>query len=303
MRTDETAFFQEHVEILRSTLIRVFVIIAIGTAVSFFFYGPIISLLTRPLFHSKASQSVPLLIEKPLEHVYVKNRDEKAIIYQLPDSLVNIVQMDPNVKEVGPYSLSIPPGETIVFSKSIKASQLYIMGPLEGMMIALKTSLWVGVLITSPLWMIVILQFIVPALHQHEKRLLFPFMIISFALMIAGGVFAYAVTIPLANGYLSAFNQAIGDNLWSLEHYLNYTFFLLFANSLAFESCVIGIFAVQLGIITGEALRSHRRLAIVLAFVAGALLTPPDIFTQFMLAIPLIILYEIVILYAHFKRV
>ena len=87
-----------------------------------------------------------------------------------------------------------------------------------------------------------------------------------------------------------------------LTHYLDYTIFLLLANGLAFELCVLGLFAVHLGLVTAEGLLAKRRVAIVGAFILGALLTPPDVLTQIMLAIPLIVLYEGIILYARLKR-
>lgn len=180
-----------------------------------------------------------------------------------------------------------------------QAHSLVLLGPLEGVGIALKTSFWIGLLATSPLWLFFLIHFIRPALRTDEKRLLLPFIIVSFAFIAIGCCFAYFVTIPLANSYLKAFNQSLGENLWSLSAYLDYTFFLLLANGLAFELCAIGIFAVQLNLISAEMLIRWRRSAIVMAFIIGALLTPPDILTQILLAVPLICLYEGVILYAR----
>lgn len=232
----DKASFWDHVEALRSTLIKIVAVIIVGAAVAFFFSHNIISFLTSPLIEGKGPQ------------------------------------------------------------------QLMILGPLEGIAIALKTSLWVGVVWTSPLWLFILFHFIAPGLHKHERRVIIPFILLSICLMLLGACLAFKVTIPLANEYLISFNNTLGVNIWSLEQYLNYTIFLLLANSLAFEFFVLGIFAVHFGIITVERLGSHRRLAIVMAFIIGALLTPPDVFTQLMLAIPLILLYEIVILYARLKK-
>lgn len=297
----DNASLEDHVEALRHTLIRIFIIITCGIILSFFFSNAIISFLTSPAAQIKTSSILPLKEER-IEHIRLKNNSNTTLTYQLPNHFIDIVQMSPEIEKGEHNILLVPSGSWLTYIRPVNATQLVLLGPLEGMLIALKTSLWVGVVATSPFWLFVLLQFITPALYIHEKRLIVPFLFISLVFMTLGGLFAFHITIPIANEYLSSFNQAIGMNLWSLEHYFDYTFFLLFANSLAFEFCVIGIFAVHLGVITTEMLSSHRRLAIVLAFVIGALLTPPDIFTQFMLAIPLIILYETVILYARFKN-
>jgi sec-independent protein translocase protein TatC len=297
---DNKALFSDHLEALRHTLIRILILIASGTTISFFFYSTIISFLISPLI-TKTNSKTATWIEERIEHIHLKNNSETTLTYQLPDNFIDIIKMSPNVKQFG-QNIQIPSKESLTYTQTVSTQGLFVLGPLEGMLIALKISLWVGIVLTSPLWLFVLLQFIAPALHGHEKRLILPFLLISLVLMIIGGCFAFKVTIPLANEYLSAFNQAIGINLWSLKNYLDYTFVLLFANSLAFEFCVIGIFAVHLGVVSYEKLRAHRRWAIVLAFVMGAILTPPDVFTQLMLAIPLMIFYELIILYARFRK-
>jgi sec-independent protein translocase protein TatC len=127
-------------------------------------------------------------------------------------------------------------------------------------------------------------------------------MITSLVFISLGCLFAYTITLPIANQYLQSFNATIGMNLWSLGNYLDYTLFLLMANGIAFEFGALGIFAVHLQYLSAETLIQNRRFAILGAFILAALLTPPDILTQFMLAIPLISLYEALILYAKMKR-
>ncbi len=299
--SSEHAPFWEHVNALRSTILRIMTLIALGMVLSFFFYSTIISFLTSPL-NKERSAATLASTEERIEHIRLKNDGPKILTYQLPHNLIDITQMSPNIERIGLKTLLIPPESWVTFTQPINSTQLVVLGPLEGMLIAFKTSLWVGALVTSPLCLLILFQFISPGLHAHERRLVIPFIMTSLTLMLMGALFAFNITIPLANQYLSSFNQAIGINLWSLEHYLDYTFFLLFASSLAFELGVIGIFAVHLGIVSAEKLRSNRRIAILMAFVIGALLTPPDVFTQMMLAIPMILLYEIVILYARFKN-
>lgn len=297
------ALFWDHMEELRRTLIRMLLIIAFGTILSFVFYGPIISFLTSPI-SSSVFTNQPLLQEERLEHFRIFNTSPVPQIFEIPrGTSQHIFSKSSAVEQLASGTYHIPPGESLIYLKTVPASaQLVVLGPLEGMLIALKTSLWLGGLGTSPIWLFVLMQFLLPGMHKTEKGLILPFLVTSLAFIIMGCFFAFYLTIPIANSYLLTFNQTIGVNMWSLAHYLDYTLFLLLANGLAFELCAIGIFAVHLGIVSANALVDNRRAAIVGAFIVGALLTPPDVLTQLMLAIPLIIIYEGVILYARLKR-
>jgi sec-independent protein translocase protein TatC len=113
---------------------------------------------------------------------------------------------------------------------------------------------------------------------------------------------AYYLTIPLSNQYLMVFNASIAQNMWGLSEYLDYTFTLMLAHGFAFECGVLLFICVHLGILKASTLVSYRRYAIFGAFVLGALLTPPDVFSQVMLALPLIGFYEIAIWYAKSRN-
>lgn len=286
--------FWGHVEELRRLLLRLFMIICIGTLCAFFCYDRVIPFLTSP-FRSLYTKN---LVEEKLEQVRIVNRNEVSERYSLPnDVLISSIQAQ-NALEIASHTYQILPGGSLIYTKSA-GTQLMILSPLEGFCTALRVSFWIGAVGTSPIWLWAIFQFILPALHRHEKRLIFPFLFVSIAFILAGFLFAFFVTIPFANAYLLAFNQPIGSNLWSLDNYLNYTLLLLLANGLAFELCVLGIFAIELGFISTQSLALRRRHAIVGAFILGAILTPPDVLTQFLLAIPLIFLYEGIILYSR----
>jgi sec-independent protein translocase protein TatC len=297
---DREAFpFWTHVEELRRALIRVFSINLVGVLISFIFYAKILAILTAPFTDAKDPLA---LYEEKLEHVRLVNPSSEMKTFVLPQEAFPL-SISQGTQQIDLNTYTIEPGGYLVFAKKIpQSAPLVILGPLEGILIALKTSLWVGAVATSPFWLFVLLQFIVPALYSHEKSLIWPFLCLSFLFIGAGFLFAFLVTIPIANQYLASFNTMIGTNLWSLTHYLDYTLFLLLANGLAFELSVVGIFAVHLGLVSSEMLSKKRRIAYVLAFVIGALLTPPDVVSQVMLAIPLIVLYEVILIYARLKK-
>jgi sec-independent protein translocase protein TatC len=188
------------------------------------------------------------------------------------------------------------------FSSLHMAQPLVVLGPAEGLNTAIKVSFWFGLTLTSPFWIWVILRFVQPALKAHERRAVLPFLVVSGVLMSVGLLFAYFVTIPVANQYLSAFNGTIGQNLWSLSHYMDYTILLLLANALAFEIAALFLMLIHTGWISAQWLIEHRRVMIVCIFVLSALLTPPDVLTQLFMAIPLLFLYECLVLYARRLR-
>jgi sec-independent protein translocase protein TatC len=287
--------FWDHVEELRKTLIRIIGIIALGMVCAFVFHEKIIALLTNPVNRTHTSQ----LEEQPITRVRVINSGTAEAIYSLPSNGYPPDELSRGTHLIDKTTYLIPPGGYIVINKKASDSRLAIFGPLEGVITALKISFWVGIAGTAPLWTYMLLCFVAPALRAQERYLILPFLGISLLFLIIGILFGFFVTIPLANLYLQTFNSNIGVNIWSLMSYLDYTFFLLLANALAFELCAVGLFAVHLKLVTAEGLAAQRRVMIVAAFVLGAVLTPPDILTQFMLAIPLICFYELVILFAR----
>lgn len=180
--------------------------------------------------------------------------------------------------------------------------KLILSSPAEGLSATFRLCFWVSLAIASPVCLYRILQFFLPAFEEGVKQLLIPFLIFSELFLALGGLFAFYLTIPIANAYLFSFNQTIGINLWSVSHYLDYTILLLLGNALAFELGVIGLFLVHLRLVSPQTLASKRKIAVLTAFIIGALLTPPDVLTQILMALPLIGLYEALILYGKLRN-
>lgn len=291
---DDFASLWGHVEALRSSFIRILSIIAAATIICFVFHEPIISFLTKPI--SQKLQQSPR--GERLESYRIHNSTTKIKTITLPEKSLYFADLSQNVT-VSNDSYSIAPDGQLIYAKKASHS-LILLSPLEGFLISLKISFWLGIFLSSPLWLFVVARFFLPGLHNHEKRLILPFIVTSLIFVTMGCLFAYFITIPLANQYFTDFNREIGLNLWSLGNYLDYTLFLLTANGIAFECGAIGIFAIHLQLINAKGLVNNRRFAILGAFILAALLTPPDVLSQFLLAIPLIILYESLILYAKF---
>jgi sec-independent protein translocase protein TatC len=293
--SEEFSSLWEHVAELRQTLIRSFFIILCGVAISLYFHQEVFQVLTLPLKQSAFDTST--LNHQEIRRERIVNNGAENSRFQLP-TFNNWVTLSTGAKRIDSHTILLPPGAHAEYEHYVSTNRLLVLSPLEGMLISFKASFWIGLVGTSPLWIFVLLKFISPALRTNEKRLIWPFLGLSFSFVLAGLAFAFFLTIPLANQYLYAFNGEIGTNLWSLSNYVNYTLFLLLANAAAFEMGLVLFFLVHCRFLTAEQMRSKRRHMIVVAFILGALLTPPDVLTQFMLAIPLICLYELAILYA-----
>ena len=136
--------------------------------------------------------------------------------------------------------------------------------------------------------------FVAPGLYEHEKRFVLPLIVSSVFFMLLGIAFAYLFVLPAAYKFFISFSAQTGaETLQDLQKYWDFTLSIFFGFGLTFEVPVVEMLLVKLGMVTTTQLREARRYVIVGAFVVAAVLTPPDVLSQFMLAIPLILLYEL----------
>jgi len=165
-------------------------------------------------------------------------------------------------------------------------------------------ALRVGACLTIPFFNYQLYQFIAPGLHKRERQILCILLFFSPILFLLGGIFVFSLIIPKAWSFFVSFEQ---NNLLlplmleaRINEYIELTSKFIIAFGLAFQMPIILILFVMLGIISRKKLIENRRVAIIVNFIIAAILTPPDIFSQFALAIPLIILYEISIFITKF---
>ncbi len=145
--------------------------------------------------------------------------------------------------------------------------------------------------------------FIAPGLYDHEKRFALPLIFSSVFFLVVGIGFAYLFVLPAAYKFFFSFAEGTGaEVMQDLQKYWDFTLAMFFGFGLAFEVPVVEMLLVKLGMVTTQQLREVRRYVIVGAFIAAAILTPPDVLSQFMLAIPLILLYELGIFLAGFIK-
>lgn len=166
--------------------------------------------------------------------------------------------------------------------------------PTEGFMLSMKLAFFAGIIVSFPLLLLFILQFVLPGLHQHEKRVMWPALAIGFGLFLFGVCFAYFFVLPRALEFFHEWNLKLGvANDWRIGDYITFAtqFTLLFG--LSFELPVVVMVFVKLGLLSYESMSRTRSYAILAIVVVAAIITPtPDALTLCLMALPMILLYE-----------
>jgi sec-independent protein translocase protein TatC len=169
-----------------------------------------------------------------------------------------------------------------------------------------KVALFAAMMIAFPVIANQLWKFVAPGLYRKEKRALLPFLFATPVLFTVGACFAYFITIPLALKFLLGFQGDVGgvtqEALPSVGNYLSFSMQFVMAFGIAFLLPILLMLLERSGIVTRQQLVSARRYMIVAAFAIAAVATPPDILSQFLLAVPLILLYEISIFAIWFTQ-
>lgn len=155
-----------------------------------------------------------------------------------------------------------------------------------------KASFYAAILLAIPIVIYQIWAFVAPGLYRREKRLAVPLLISSVVLFYVGVAFAYFVIFPIMFGFFATAAPAGVQVMTDINHYLDFVLVLFVAFGVAFEVPVATVLLVLTGIVRIETLTSNRQYVFLGAFVVGMLLTPPDVFSQTLLAIPMYLLYE-----------
>lgn len=164
----------------------------------------------------------------------------------------------------------------------------------------IKLTMMVSVILSAPVILYQVWAFIAPALYKHERRLVVPLLVSSTLLFYIGMAFAYFVVFPLAFGFLTHTAPVGVVVSTDIASYLSFVMALFLAFGVSFEVPVAIVLLCWLGVTTPEDLRKKRPYVLVGAFVVGMLLTPPDVFSQTLLAIPMYFLFEVGVFFARF---
>ena len=158
---------------------------------------------------------------------------------------------------------------------------------------ALKVSFFSAFFLSLPVIFWQLWLFMAPGLYDHEKKLVFPFVFFATLMFVSGAAFAYYVVVPFGFEFLIAFGSTVVTILPSIGKYVGFFTKLLFGFGVSFELPVITFFLAKIGLVDDQMLKDFFKYAVVIIFIFSALLTPPDVITQFLMAGPLILLYGV----------
>lgn len=180
-----------------------------------------------------------------------------------------------------------------------QAARLIFLAPTEGFMVRIKLAVFGGLFLALPFVLYQLWKFVSPGLLEHEKKYIPRVVFFSTFFFFLGSFFCYSVVIRYGLNFLLGYQSPELVAQISIREYLRFVTLLILAFGIVFEMPVLTYFLTRLGLVTPEFMRQKRRYSIVAIFVLAAIITPPDVFTQLMLAMPLILLYEVSIWVSH----
>jgi len=174
---------------------------------------------------------------------------------------------------------------------TIPVENLYFNAPVEAFMVRLKLSFITGALLAFPFALFKVWSFVSPGLFSREKRVIIPMIAPSASLFYCGAFFACWVMVPIVLGFLLRFGTEMLEPLISVTKYFEFVARMCFAFGVVFQLPLAIIFLTWIGVVSPRTLLRKWRWAIVIIFITGAVLTPPDPASQLMMAIPLVFLF------------
>ncbi|WP_246012063.1 twin-arginine translocase subunit TatC [Hydromonas duriensis] len=165
--------------------------------------------------------------------------------------------------------------------------------------VPLKFVLWVSFVLALPVVLHQVWAFVAPGLYRHEKQLVVPIIVSSYILFLLGTAFAFFFVFPTVFKFMAALTPLGVEMATDIDNYLGFGLTLFLAFGLTFEVPVVVIVLVRLGMVSLQQLKNARPYVIVGAFVIAAIVTPPDVMSQLLLAVPLVLLYEVGVFFAR----
>jgi len=300
--------FLEHLEDLRWVLIRSGAAIIIGMVVCLFASNKLVALLELPLIRAQKLYSKPknalvlwfgtqqvgefdLNTVKGLANFPLDPKKSTLHFGLVPvRSGTNwVLTLQPLSKPPGPYTLKSGP-------------RLIFLTPVAPFYTSIKLGFFGGLVVSFPFVLYFVGDFVVPALKRKEKKYLSRALIVGIGLFLLGVLFCYFIMIPVALRAAVAYSAWLNVPVqnWLADSYFSFVVLLMGAMGLAFEFPVILLVLIKLDVITYQQLASFRKYLVVLCLAVAAILTPPDVITQILMALPLVVLFEIAYWIARF---
>jgi sec-independent protein translocase protein TatC len=174
-----------------------------------------------------------------------------------------------------------------------KGGKMIVTDVTGSFFVPMKVTMLVALVIALPYVLYQIWAFVAPGLYQHEKKLVAPLVGSSYALFLCGMAFAYFVVFPTIFRVMAHYNAPLGAEMSTdIDNYLSFVLTMFLAFGVTFEVPIVVVLLVRMNLLTIKKLKEIRPYVVVGAFIVAAVVTPPDVFSQLILALPLIILYE-----------
>lgn len=202
------------------------------------------------------------------------------------------------------YSPEIFLALTVPFEAAFAEHELIGIAPQEAFVLKIKVAFFAGIVFASPFLFLQLWKFITPGLYDHERKLAIPFLVSATALFLIGVNFCFYLVLPFAYDFFFAQYESLTSVTPTvrISEHLSLVIKALVGFGVVFEMPVLAFFLGRLGIITDTFLIQGARYAVVIIFLVAALLTPPDIITQLLMAGPLLLLYALSILLVRFAQ-
>ena len=187
-----------------------------------------------------------------------------------------------------------------MLAKLPKGGQMIATDVVGPFLVPLKVTLLAGLVVALPYVLYEVWAFVAPGLYAHEKKLVLPLVVASFLLFLLGMAFAYFLVFPVVFKFMAAVAPEGVAWMTDIDKYFSFVLTTFIAFGVTFEVPVVVIVLARVGVVSVQTLKQARPYVVVGAFVVAAIFTPPDILSQFLLAIPLCLLYELGVFLAGF---
>jgi len=289
--------FLEHLEDLRWVLIKSLVTLGVAFIICLVAGHKVVAVLAYPLKHAKVSYKSE---NQVVTFLFGTNR---LGVFQLPPSEREAMGLGTNhyvTLRVAPMQVGTNFLLGLIRDDSqTEADKLSVplvsLSPAGAFIVAVQVAAYASILITSPFVLYFIASFVFPALKMREKRYIFRGLFWTLGLFLLGVGFCYFLLMPIALSASVRYTEWLGFGVpqWRAEDYISFTSKFMLGMGLGFQMPVVVLVLVKIGILNYRQLAAGRRYVIVISFVMGAVLTTPEIVTQVLMAVPLMILYEI----------
>src|SRR2546430_427757 len=291
--------FLEHLEDLRWVLIKTLAAVGVAFVVCLFAGKHVIAILKYPLMQARVSHPKGYQMVE-----FYLGSTNRIFSHQVTPAERELLPIGTNGVTAFDLRL-VPNGTNFIITATRRPAQdvgferlalsLDALSPAGAFVVATKVAIYGGLVLASPFVFYFIAGFVFPALKMKEKKYVYRGMLFGGGLFLIGVSFCYFALMPVALSASVQFSEWLGFNVtfWRAEDYTSFVCKFMLGMGLGFELPVVILILVKLGILNYDMLSKGRRYMIVISFVLGAVLTTPEVVTQVLMALPLLLLYEV----------